>query len=172
MQKQYYERNKDPNFWAAKNNECNCGSFALNVTSWFSPYDNDEEYTEIDRTQWMKDLCQAGKSKNEIEYLILERDAQEILKICPWIERVDYSEVTPDERLIAYRLKIEASDFLGTILDEDFHFRVRIGGFWFEKCGSYDVKLCDNQDIFADWESTTDLIYDSSIAFFRYREKN
>ena len=36
-----YKRNTDSDFWKKPRTDCNCGSFALNVTTWFTPYDND-----------------------------------------------------------------------------------------------------------------------------------
>lgn len=171
MNKQYYERNKDPNFWAAANDKCNCGSFALNVTTWFSPYDNDDRYLESERAETIKSLRVEGYSRDVIMDIILRQDQEEILRVCPWVEPVLPSEIRPTDKIVAYRINIDFfEDWLDGEVDEDFHFRVRIGGFWFEKCGEDKVQFCADQDVTHLWQSTPNLTYDSEIIYFRYVE--
>ena len=170
MEKQFYERNKDPNFWTGENVKCNCGSFALNVTSWFSPYDNDDKYSEEDRTKIIRSLYEEGYSREDIMDIVLRRDQEEILRVCPWIEPVLPNEILPTDRVIAYRININFNDWdsYSSYIDEDFHFRVRIGGFWFEKCGEDKVQFCNDQNVSNQWYSAANLSYDSEILFFRF----
>lgn len=171
-----YQRNTDPKFWDSNysKNNCNCGSFALNVTSWFSPYDNDDTngeadyYSQEDRAQYIIDLYFDGLSREKILDKILELDRKEILRVCPWLEPVSEFNLPKDEeRVIAYRLQL--GDVWEHEVDTDFHFRVRLGGFWFEKCGEGPIRFCENQEITDPWETSPQLVYDSNILYFRMK---
>lgn len=170
---QFYTRNNDPRFWQNQGNtrSYNCGSFALNAASWFAPYDNGNDYTEATREQLFRDLLDEGYEREDVMDFVLRRDQEEILRACPWLEPVLPDEVSKEERLIAYRISFSYGDFFEGFIDEDFHFRVRIGGFWFEKCGVDPIKFCDNQNIQENWVTTPWLIYDSEIVYFRIRQE-
>lgn len=165
-----YERNQDPMLWVGENYDCNCGSFALNVTTWFSPYGNDDNYSEENRTNLILSLYYEGYSREEIMDIILRRDQEEILRYCPWVDAVLPEEIRPEDKVIAYRINIDFndSDWVSSFIDEDFHFRVRIGGFWFEKCGEDKVQFCEDQNVTNTWYSTPRLTYDSEILYFRF----
>ena len=170
-----YHRNTDPKFWETdySQDHCNCGSFALDLTSWFSPYcesdDDDGCYTNEDRNEYIIDMYQEGYSREYIKDTILRRDGEEILRICPWLEQVNEFHLPANERIIAYRLQL--GDIWNCDVDTDFHFRVRIGGFWFEKCGEGPIHLCSNQEVTEPWVTSPCLIYDSDILYFRVKEK-
>ena len=102
--------------------------------------------------------------------IVLRRDQEEILRVCSWIEPILPSEILPTDKVVAYRINIDFNDWdwPSSYIDEDFHFRVRIGGFWFEKCGEDKVQFCDDQNVFNQWRSTDNLSYDSEILFFRF----
>lgn len=166
-----YYRNTDPSIWKGTNTYCNCGSFALDVTSWFSPYDNEgSTYCYEDRVDLIVDMWEEGYEKEDIYAILLEKDQEEILRVCPWIEPVLLSEAEPEERLIAYRLvlDLEESELFSSYVEEDFHFRVRIDGKWYEKCGEGPVVLCENQDVTQEWHCCGGMDYDSDIIYFRF----
>ena len=90
--------------------------------------------------------------------------AQLLLTFC----KIDF-HIPANERIIAYRLQL--GDIWNCDVDTDFHFRVRIGGFWFEKCGEGPIHLCSNQEVTEPWVTSPCLIYDSDILYFRVKEK-
>ena len=87
---QLYIRNSDPTLFEKDQANTNCGSFALNVTEWYTPYliDNDTSiddgnlscYTEMDRNDWIYELVQDGYSVQEIMEFLIEKDWELILK--------------------------------------------------------------------------------------------
>jgi hypothetical protein len=166
---QTYKRIHNPYFWNQQNQKCNCGSFALDVSTWFTPYDNNDDYLEEDRTAIIRSLYQEGFSRKEIMEAIIQRDQEEILEACPWIEPILYDEISLEDRIVAYRIGIQFDDWHE--IDEDFHFRVRIGGFWFEKCGEDDIRLCADQNVTNVWYTDENLFYDSDIVYFRFKDK-
>lgn len=166
-----YERNKNPKFWSKHHDDCNCGSFALDVTDWFCPYDNGGDYTLESRDELFIDLMNEGYSREDVMSQIMQYDVAEILRVCPWLEIISNPEdIADNERVIAYRLSLKKEDFDEGEIDEDFHFRVRIGGFWFEKCGMDAIRFCPNQNVEeAEWLSSDNLVYDGEIIFFRVK---
>ena len=168
-----YQRNTNPKFWSEPHTECNCGSFALNVTSWFSPYNNYEDFSEQDRNNLIEEMYYEGFGREEIMEAVLQKDQEEILRACPWIEPVLPHEIQPKDRIIAYRIGIEFCDTIWseTCFDDDFHFRLRINGFWFEKNGEDEIKLCAEQDVTKIWHGDPYLVYDSDIIYFKVVEK-
>lgn len=163
-----FKRNKDPRFWRNERLECNCGSFALNVRENVCPYDKSPGYSEEDRKIMIEELLYDGLSREDVMEIILERDWEEILKECDWIEPINEEDIRPEDKVVAYRLCL-VLDEEGGVWDDDFHFRVRIGGFWFEKNGSYPVHFCGDTDQKEPWQSTETLIYDSSIKYARFK---
>jgi phosphoglycolate phosphatase len=68
-----YERNDKPDFWDKHHEECNCGSCALNLTSWFSPYLNEDEIEEsyqIFRKTYSRRICDNTCLYDGIENII------------------------------------------------------------------------------------------------------
>ena len=64
-----YKRNSDPELFFEEPGETNCGSFALNVIEWYTPYitddsvDEDDElyqYAEWERANHAYELAQEG----------------------------------------------------------------------------------------------------------------
>lgn len=180
-----YTRNTAPDFWDNDDNvsNCNCGSFALNLTSWFAPYlydgagkdfgEEDERFFLEDREWLMCDMLTNGCDKYEIMDCITERDWEFILKACPWLEPIRYEQISDDDRVIAYRLMFD--DYGGSSCfdpeeDTDFHFRVLIDGKWWEKNGSGPIHLCEiDEDIEEPWKCG-EWVYDGCIKYARFKE--
>lgn len=174
-----YNRVTDLLFWERKQKNCNCGSFALNVDTWFLPLGNGEVYNE--REDKIRELYYCGCSREDILEIFLEKDVECILALCPWIEPIDREEIRPEDTVVAYRLALELEETEDAIdgemyidyLDEDFHFRARFDGVWYEKCGSTEIEICDEQDedIEEPWNTGYGMVYDSPIRYFRYKNK-
>lgn len=160
----------------------NCGSYALDVDSWFHPYSNwdenegrdiDDIWTYDERADDVEYYYDEGRSLSDIYDYVLEKDIEEILFQCPWVRQCTLGECDDGRRMIAYRIGIKQEslrdygDFEG-----DFHFRLRENGRWTEKNGAGPVHLargCDNFD--APWiYDEGDYIYDSPIIYFCFRE--
>ena len=179
---QLYIRNSDPNLFEKDRESTNCGSFALNVTSWYCPYLVDDEYiddidlsdyTEADRNSWAFELAQEGYTAEEIIELLIEKDWEFILKSCPWLVPIKKEEVQPTDRVIAYRLSLELPDNIENFdLEEngDFHFRVMIDGEWWEKNGGGPVHEVEDMNE-EPWEATEWLVYTGPIKYARFREE-
>ena len=167
-----YKRNRNPDFWKSNRRDCNCGSFALNVTSWFTPYakEDDEEYSDAERMSTILAMYEENCSLEEIYDAILAFDTEAILKSCPWLERVKLADTKEGDRVIAYRLFINWDDLEWGEVDDDFHFRVRLNGFWFEKCGEEPIRFCGTAADEELWEIATYLVYDSEVIYFRVKD--
>ena len=175
-----YKRNSNPKLFEEKQDDTNCGSFALNVTKWYTPYltddtDNDDalwKYEEYEREQWVMEMLQEGYSREEIMEAVTERDFEFILKTCPWLVPIDESEIDTKDRVIAYRLSLEITDEPEEFdMDEygDFHFRVLIDGEWWEKNGAGQVHKVDCPDAEI-WEVDDWLVYDGPIMYAKFVE--
>ena len=164
-----YKRNKDPNFWNEEHVNCNCGSFALNVTSWVTPYDNDEYYTDEYRLEFIDELLNEGYNRHEIMHELLDLDSQSLLSNFLWLEPISLEEALPTDRVVAYRIHLDEGSLIDGEIDDDFHFRVRINGFWFEKCGCCGVQFCGTEADEKPWHTARYLNYDSEIRYFRFR---
>ena len=168
-----YERNDKPDFWDKHHQECNCGSYALNLTTWYVPYLMEDEVDEceeedaccygcVDRDERIVDAIERGETREDVLEETIQWDWEFILKSCPWLVPTDLAAVAPEDTIIAYRLYM-AEDELWTpreiVDDMDFHFRVRRGGIWYEKCGSNEIKEIGDIDITEPWECGS-LVYD------------
>lgn len=160
---QKYSRNTKRFFWAVPRPYCNCGSFALDIPVWFLPY---EDGQESDRRLAILNGWFAGDSRKEIMERLLAADEKAILAACPWVERITLNEARPQDRVVAYRIGIDGLED-GNV-DEDFHFRVRINGQWFEKCGEENVRPCPTKSPNWAWRNGN-FYYDSRIIYFRFR---
>lgn len=146
----------------------NCGGFALGVYSWVRPYlyDNDDEanieseYTFSERECIIQSCYKHKMSTFEVEKEILKYDVQFLLKTYPFLYQTTLEQCKKKDVVIAYRL------FINEDYDDDFHFKVRINGKWFEKCGVDKIKPCKlNSQI--PWKyNKGDLCYDSPIVYF------
>ena len=181
---QLYARNRDANFWDKDRTNCNCGSFALNLTTWFTPYlDNELEeermpecdYTEEARDCFIEDCLDEGLSEEEIIEELIEKDWEFILAVCPFLRPIKLKDARPGDRVIAYRLMLRTEeDSWGDryISDQDFHFRVRIDGYWFEKCGSNSVVILRRGAEEGDWDyPSTHLCYTGPIKYAKFVEE-
>lgn len=154
-----YTRNLDHHFWEQDQRHSNCGSYALNIQEWVYP--DDEESLE-DREDVMYNMWDATMDEDETANALAERDWSAILRLFSFLRPVDtHTAADPSKEVIAYRVGIaynEEEDYL----DEDFHFRVRRNGVWYEKCGTMRPHECFNQDVEAEWATPNgDLIYNS-----------
>ena len=166
-----YERVKDKSFWQEEQGCCNCGSFALDVTEWICHYDNNEQYTEDYRKSIIVEMYEEGFAMEDIFEVILELDAEAILAACPWIELIDLADAMPDDKVVAYRLYIDEEELAAAdVVDDDFHFRVRIGGFWFEKCGCDPIHLCGTEAQTDPWVTSRYIVYTGPIKYFRFKK--
>ena len=177
---QIYQRNSNPNIFYEKEQELNCGSFALNVTEWYVPYIEEADvddyesmmYTADERDFRISELFRDGYSREEVMLDILDRDFEFILKTCPWLEPIERDEINIDDRVIAYRLSMMCEDYPDDFdpdRDMDFHFRVLIDGEWWEKNGAGEVHYvtCKTND--EPWVVSEDLIYDGEIRYARFK---
>ena len=180
---QLYIRNSDPTLFEKDQANTNCGSFALNVTEWYTPYliDNDTSiddgnlsyYTEMDRNDWAYELVQDGYSVQEVMEFLIEKDWEFILKSCPWLIPIHKEEIVPTDRVIAYRLSLELPDKLSEFdLEEngDFHFRVMIDGEWWEKNGGGPIHKVEEMNE-EPWEAEKWLVYTGPIKYAKFREE-
>lgn len=170
MSQKIFTPNTDPKHWHENHTDCNCGSFALNTSTWVAPYDNDDDYTEEYRQSLMLEMSNENFDREAIMEVVMLMDQQAILRACPWIEPVLPHEIKPTDRVVAYRLFLDSDALEMGDIDDDFHFRVRINGFWFEKCGQDPIRFCGTFDDKAPWHVTPYLVYDSEICYFRFKE--
>ena len=178
-----YKKNNNPHLFEDERRSTNCGSFALNVTEWYTPYivDSDHEvdednelyiYAEEERAAWMYELLAEGWSREDVMTEITLRDFEFILKTCPWLVPIEEEEINENDRIIAYRLSLEVpGDLEDFDVDDcsDFHFRVLIDGEWWEKNGASEVhKVANPQE--ETWPLDDWLIYDGPIKYAKFRE--
>ena len=167
----------------------NCGSYALDVREWFAPYidGNEEEdfedepdyylYTDYERDDRVKDMLDEGYGAEDILPVAIEWDWKFILAACPWLEEIQLSEAKDDDRVIAYRLSID--DEIGwsneeVVEDMDFHFRVRINGVWYEKCGGskiFTLGKMTQEEFEEPWENdeVNSPVYTGPIRYARFK---
>ena len=177
-----YMRNTRPDFWEDDSNiyRCNCGSFALNLTTWFAPYlyeseiedmDDDDAfmYGDNEREHYFKDLLEEGYDREDVMASVIEKDWEFILKTCPFLKPIRADEINDTDRIIAYRLMLEevdAEDF-DTEIHTDFHFRVCIDGEWWEKNGSGPIHSCGRFADESPWHCA-DWVYDSEVKYAKF----
>lgn len=151
----------------------NCGGFALSVYNWVTPYvvtatlvDNEDclDYTDNEREDLMRALYEEGWDNTDIENEILIRDKDFLLSEYPFLEEVNLEDCDPKDTVIAYRLFIHWDDEIGEVDDTDFHFKVRINGFWFEKMGAEEISPCALDENKPWHYATAD--YTSQIVYF------
>ena len=168
-QQRFYIPNRNPKFWHKKRPEYNCGAFALNTPSWVAPFDNDDHYTEEARQNLIKEMMDEGFDRKTIMETVMIMDQESLLAACPWIEPVLPEEIRPEDRIVAYRLCLDEDAFEAGEIDDDYHFRVRINGFWFEKCGRDPIRFCGLKADEEPWRTTPYLLYDSEVKYFRFK---
>lgn len=155
-------RNTDPTIWRDSPKRYNCGSFALDLLRWYIPYEDED-----DREEYMNELWENDYSTDEIADILAEADWDYILRDCPWLTPIeDPSEAADHERVIAYRTYVKEESWG---LDEDFHFQVRINGFWFDKCGSEEIRFLGKDTQYGPWDSG-ELVYTSATFYAKVKE--
>lgn len=176
-----YKRNSNPALFEEEPSETNCGSFALNVTEWYTPYitediDEDDEmwqFEEYERERWIMELLADGWSREDVMETVIDRDFEFILMTCPWLVPISEDEIDEQDRVIAYRLSMTVPDEVDDFDADacmDFHFRVLIDGEWWEKNGAGMVHKVDypDEDI---WEVEEWLIYDGPIKYAKFKKE-
>lgn len=154
----------------------NCGGFALSTYDWLCPYVRTDDstdkydlpdgtYTDEEREFIIEHLIEDGWTEADIEEEILHCDVNFLLGEYPFLEPVELAECDLSDTVIAYRIFINIDEELGIVEDTDFHFKVRINGFWFEKMGNEPIRLCQLEDA-NPWVVNEELQYTSSIAYF------
>lgn len=117
----------------------------------------------------IKEMYEEGFSRESIMEAILELDQESILAECEWLEPILLSEAAPTDRLVAYRLFLDENSLEDDEINDDYHFRVRINGFWFEKCGEGPIQFLGTEVDELPWKTTEYLVYDSDIKYFRFK---
>lgn len=157
----------------------NCGGYVLDRCEWVAPFaDNTfvnrltmDSYTGAAREDLIWDLWDQGYSREEIMQVIIDKDADFLVREYP-LREVDYTG-DPAVELIAYRLCFPSEDEMGSTdldldsLDSfDYHFRIRRNGIWYEKCGKAEPRECDDWRP-ERWGARDDrLTYDGPIKYF------
>lgn len=162
----------------------NCGGFALNTFTWVLPFYRREDEDYLSYTNWTEDeldncpVCDWTEerrialmeqmlkhcSMEETRHRILQHDIECLLHKYPFLKQIKPQEISPKNRLIAYRLYINYNEDDKIITTQDFHFKVREKGVWYEKMGSYPIKRCKLRSTEA-WDYDT-LCYDGEIIYF------
>ena len=164
----------------------NCGGLALGLIEWVTPYVNCDncKYKKEDLliTDW-DELCESCEESRYarldfIEYcidkydldtslqIITESDAKMLMHKYDFLQRIDATDCDKYNKVIAYRIGIKIFEDSDEI-EQDFHFRVKINGKWYEKCGTSAIKEIDtnDSDLNKPWY-IADFIYDSPIIYF------
>ena len=140
-----YTRNSDPDYYNKHLSTSNCGSYALRLQEWYDP----EPYFEMsegDLYEWVEEMTMSGYSDAEIStlytHILVEGMLEEFegeLELCD-----GRAPSTLDKELIAMNsFCIFDEDYSSDI---DFHFKVFRDGIWSEKCGSEEVRFCEEDE--------------------------
>lgn len=154
-----YTRNRDLSFWDEERRHSNCGSFALNIQEWVIPCEEEErDY----RDDMMYNYVDASDTIEEAADKLAEYDWKNILKLFPFLKPIPtHTAADPQTEIIAYRVGLRLYED-SKELDEDFHFRVRRNGVWYEKQGTQTPHECYDQNIEGKWMTPNgDLEYNS-----------
>jgi hypothetical protein len=158
----------------------NCGGYALNTFNWYKPYEGAWEWREKLLYCWLEDyydqdglIAEPSEIIKELENRLVIRDTLYMLRQFKGrLRRVEPDEeLWEGERLIAYRVGFEywfdevEQNFID--IDIDFHYRFYDKEFnvWFEKMGSGDIRVCnddtetDDYWIYPYWKYGSNIIY-------------
>lgn len=160
----------------ADNTDCwdfNCAGLALDTFSWYSVYKNgndcDDEAYEIGELLDSYSLKEIYRIKLE-EYVTKMLNDFSNLRV---IE--DEDELEDDERLIIFRIGIGVDyGYEEKYVSTDFHFRWynKKEGHWYEKCGSSDIRICDEEMEFDYWPCHgEEFSYDSEPVYLALKER-
>lgn len=149
----FYQKNKDPSFWDVQHYSCNCGSFALNLTNWFYPYEEEDDSNRIEEVIF---LVNNNTPKEEILDLFLDLDTNYLLdnfkNDLVLIKEEDIQNLPAATEIIAFRIAIHypedcaPNSLSSDDVDMDFHFKVRRNGKWQEKIGGCEIRECKLQE--------------------------
>ena len=157
----------------------NCGGLALAVYNWVAPYvfkDNEDyifdPYTDDARENTMLQAYEDGADRDQMEEIILQHDVEFLLKHYSFLQLINSpDDCAPDETVIAYRIFIKWDEEYGCLDEDDFHFKIRYHGFWFEKPGSGAVTVCQLNPTKPWRYNEGDLVYTSRIAYFKTQKE-
>lgn len=164
--------NTDKHFWEKKRPNCNCGSFAFDLDSWYTPgslsgdKDDDDEDTIYD---FIEDLYECGHNEDSIANKLLQRYAHKVAEDFGdsvygfTLKEIDPYKLDDDEELIALRAGVSIQDDRYLDLDYDFHFKVFRDNRWYEKQGATEVHVC----LLDVWCGSME--YNSVTAYFIHR---
>ena len=163
----------------------NCGGYALSTYTWvlpcirsfedFTDYqdwtldelqhfdDFEHDYTDGRREALMVELLNNGYSVDDACSVILKWDVKFLLLQFPFLREINPNGVSQKNRLIAYRVHIRYDSEYNEIYS-DFHFKVRIGNCWSEKCGRSNIHKCKLMPNRV-WRCGADLEYRGKIAY-------
>ena len=140
-----YTRNSDPDYYNKHLSTSNCGSYALRLQEWYDP----EPYFEMsegDLYEWVEEMTMSGYSDAEIStlytHILVEGMLEEFegeLELCD-----GRAPSTSDKELIAMNSFCIFDEDCSS--DIDFHFKVFRDGIWSEKCGSEEVRFCEEDE--------------------------
>ena len=164
----------------------NCGGFALGLIEWVTPYiscnncvyvkenlpitDWDElcdsceesQYARLDYIEYCIDSCGLDTALQ----IIIKSDVRMLVNKYPFLQRIDASDCIKYNKIIAYRIGVNIFEDSDEI-EQDFHFRVKINGKWYEKCGAGAIKEINinESSINQPWQ-VADFVYNSPIIYF------
>lgn len=171
MPEQFLNKHNTRNFFNTPIFDYNCGGFALGTYAWYTPYYNqEEEYSVEDRIADIQFCLDSGMDEEEILESLIETDSESILKDFPELVRIyedDVYRLAANHKIIAFREGIEilANGGRGPLLtDQDFHFKIRIGGDWYEKNGEGEIMRCELHPDMC-WVGA-DISYSGPIVYF------
>ena len=151
--------NNDPSFWEGNSGNCNCGSYALNITDWYYPYPERQSFEA-----WIVEMTEDGVSMERMRDIIfynnvynIERQFEDYL-----IPIESPHDVVTCVDVIAFRISLTGTS---EHLLYDFHFKLRHDGKWTEKMGWDDVRECELKPD-EPWYEDEDLIYSGPIKYF------
>lgn len=171
--------------------EFNCGGFALSELTWIKPYyDYDDDGCEWDGGDECNGDCDTcchyipdTDQFHNYDYTerkdtfmdayedegydiaanqVVDLDVEYLCHCYPFLNVVNLDDVNDSDKIIAYRVYFTVDD--DVVDDDDFHFRVRLSGQWYEKCGGTEIKVCEFTE---DPWKCGDIVYDSKIVYLK-----
>ncbi len=173
------------------NNEYyNCGGFALGLPEWVKPYtdcnncpfeaqfksksidDCDKicsqcEFSCYAREDLIEELFNSFDSQTALK-IIVEKDALFLLNNYNFLKIIDINNCAPSDKIIAYRIFVTYDKESGCIIDQDFHFRLKVDNEWYEKSGTLPYRKLDSNETTSfdqPWK-IQGMIYNSPIVYF------
>lgn len=148
----------------------NCMAYALgSLYCWARPY----SYSPDEREDEIIEMMQYMTVKECANYL-LKKDKENILNTLKGrIREISYDEIVEDDEIVvAFREYVkyfddaEFNEF--PFVDFDFHFIVRLGDDWYEKCGAGEPNKVDYDNV---WMNSEGFEYNSDTVYFAIKEE-